>query len=127
MSYTRLYVDFTETLIGQGRKMGTVHKVRNTVPILRRFLKLINWSKTKKNLYERRDHCYSRNSCAFDTQTIHKSYVTLNPVTKFHYCYVTVEILSPLALKIPLHNSIPLCYHYVTVNIVFGTQIAYSQ
>ena len=54
--------------------------------------------------------CYSRNSRAFHTWTIPESCFTLNPVTQFHNRYVTVDIVSPLALQIPLHNSIPLCY-----------------
>ena len=64
------------------------------------------------------EHCervsYFKNSRAFDTQTIPESYVTLNPVTQLHNHYVTVDIVSPLALQIPLHNSIPLCYRYAT-------------
>ena len=87
--------------------------------------------------------CYSRNSCAFDTQTIPDSYITLNPITQFHIRYITVNIVSPLALQTPVQNSIPLydryttdilplllCYRlyyrYVTVNIIFGTQTAYA-
>ena len=59
--------------------------------------------------------CYSSNSRAFDTRTIPESYVTLNTVTQFHNRYIAVDIFSPLALQIPLHNSIPLCYRYATV------------
>ena len=59
--------------------------------------------------------CYSRNSRAIDARTIPESYVTLNPVTQFHNHYVTVDIVSLLALQILLQNSIPLCYRYATV------------
>ena len=59
--------------------------------------------------------CYSRNSRAFNRRTIPESYVTLNPVTQFHNRYVTIDIVSLLALQIPLQNSTPLCYRYATV------------
>ena len=58
--------------------------------------------------------CYSSNSRAYDTQTIPESYVTLNPITQIHNRYMTVSTISPLALQIPVHNSIPLQYHYTT-------------
>ena len=87
--------------------------------------------------------CYFRNSPAYNTQTISESYVTLNPITQIHNRYMTVNIVSPLELQIPVHNSILLHYHYTTVmlllplryryrnryntvNIVFGTQTAYA-
>ena len=34
ISFTRLYLESTENLIGQGRKGGAVSKGRNNVPIL---------------------------------------------------------------------------------------------
>ena len=81
--------------------------------------------------------CYSRNSRVFNTQTIPESYVTLNPIPQLHNRYMTVNIVSPLALQNPVQNStplyyryttvmLPIYYRYVTVNIVFGTQTAYA-
>ena len=74
---------------------------------------------TNHQIFPIRKQCervgYSRNSRAFHTRTIPESYFTLNTVTKFHNCYVTVDIVSLLELQIPLHNSIPLCYcwHFI--------------
>ena len=70
--------------------------------------------------------CYSRNYHAFDTQTIPESYVTVNPITQFHNRYMTVNIVSPLALKTPVHNSLPLYYRYTNIMILLPLCYSYT-
>ena len=70
--------------------------------------------------------CYSRNSRAYYTQIIPKSYVTLNPITQFHNHYMTVITVSPLALQIPVHNPIPLNYRYTTVMLQLQLRYRYT-
>ena len=71
--------------------------------------------------------CYSRNSRAFDTQTIPESYVTLNPISQFHNRYMTVNIVSPFALQNPVQNSTPLCYRYTTVMLPLTSYLGLKQ